>query len=144
MPATLTTGMFPVAQLPAAQVVSVRIYLTNLENRPHRGVVEVSRLVGQEKERFRLQEVEVPPDERVWIELSSDEVEGETVEVTVTVPTDGFGVNAFPLVPSVAVVSLFTGDGSTSVLQWISTDGFAVVARANADDASTVNEICYK
>lgn len=144
MPVTLTTGLFPVAQLPAAQVVSVRIYLVNLENRPHRGIVEVSRLMGEGKERFRLQEVEVPADERVWIELSSDEVEGETIEVTVTVPTNGFGVGAFPLVPSVAVVTLFTGDGSTSVLQWISSEGFAVVARADGDGATTVNGISYK
>ena len=63
MPVTLTSGMFPVAQLPAAQVVSVRVFLINLENRPHRGTIEVSRLVGEGKERFRIQELEVPPDE---------------------------------------------------------------------------------
>lgn len=130
MPVTLTTGLFPVAQLPAAQVVSVRIYLSNLESRPHRGEIRVSRLRGNTKEQFRLQEVEVPGGERVWLELASDEVEGETLEVTVTVPADGFGTGAIPLVPGVAVVSLFTGDDSTSLLQWISSDGFAVVAPA--------------
>lgn len=128
MSVTLTTGIFPVAQLPAAQVVSVRIYLTNLENRPHRGEIQVSRLKGGTKERFRLQAVEVPADERVWVELASDEVEGEALEVTVTVPSNGFGTGSVPLVPGVAVVSLFTGDGSTSVLQWISSDGFVSVS----------------
>lgn len=131
VPVTLTTGLFPVAQLPAAQVVSVRIYLSNLENQSHRGEIQVSRLRGGAKERFRLQGVEIPGGERVWLELASDEVEGETLEVTVIVPSDGFGVGAFPVVPGVAVVSLFTGDNSTSILQWISSDGFAVVPSGN-------------
>lgn len=144
MPMTLTTGMFPVAQLPAAQVVSVRIFLDNLENQTHRATVEVSRLVGQGKERFRLQELEVPGDEQVSLELASDEVEGETIEVTVTVPTDGFAVGAFPVVPSVAVVSLFTGDGTTSLLQYISPHDFAPVGRTDGSNAAAASSLSYR
>lgn len=143
MPITLTTGLFPVAQLPAAQVVSVRIFLTNLENQPHRGTIEVSRLAGSTKERFRLQEVEVPGDERVWIELASDEVEGENIEVTVTVPVDGLAVGAFPLVPGVAVLSLFTGDQTTSLLQWIGADGFVPVPRDEPRPPFAMRRISY-
>jgi len=143
MPITLTSGLFPVAQLPAAQVVSVRVFLSNLENQAHRATIEVSRLVGETKERIRLQELEVPGDERVFLELSSDEVEGETIEVTVTVPADGFGVGAFPVEPSVAVISLFTGDGTTSLLQYISPDDFVIVSRAPGQGSSAANKISY-
>ena len=61
-----------------------------------------------------------------------------------TVPTNGFAVGAFPLVPSVAVVSLFTGDGTTSILQWISSDGFVEVSRVEKESTSMVNGISYK
>lgn len=127
MPVTLTTGMFPVAQLPAAQVVSVRVFLGNLENRPHRASVTVSRLNGGAKELIRMEELEVPGDDVRTVELPSAEVEGHTIEVTVSVPTNGFGTGQLPIVPGVAVVSLFTGDQTTSILQWISSDGFVAV-----------------
>lgn len=143
MPVMLTTGMFPVAQLPAAQVVSVRIFLTNLENQVQRAAVEVSRLAGNTKERIRLQELEVPPDERVSLELESDEVEGETIEVTVTVPIDGFGVGAYPVVPAVAVISLFTGDGTTSLLQYLSGDDFTPVGRTEGGAAAPQSRVSY-
>ncbi|MBO8141176.1 MAG: hypothetical protein H0Z37_03210 [Firmicutes bacterium] len=129
MPVTLTTGMFPVAQLPAAQVVSVRIFLGNLENRPRQGTVEVSRMVDGNKQHLRAEEVEVPGDSVIAIELPSEDVEGRTIEVTVTVPTDGFAVGALPLVPGLAVISFFTGEATTSILQWISSDDFIQVGQ---------------
>jgi len=134
---TLTTGMFPVAQLPAAQVVTVRVFLANLENRPHRGTVTVSRLSGTGKERLRVEELEVPGEDARVVELPSEEVEGHTIEVTVAVPVDGFGAGQLPLVPGVAVVSRFTGDDSTSILQWISSDGFVPVPVPEASAAAT-------
>lgn len=127
MPVTLTTGLFPVAELPAAQVVSVRVFLGNLENQPHRGTVVVSRLEGTEKQRILVEELEVPGDQLRTIELPSSEVEGHTIEVTVTVPTNGFGLQQLPLVPGVAVISLFMGDMTTSILQWIPSGGFVPV-----------------
>lgn len=127
MPVTLTTGLFPVAQLPAAQVVSARVFVANLENQPHRATVVVSRLEGSDKQRIRVEELEVPGEQVRAVELPSEEVEGHTIEVTVTVPTNGFGLGQLPLVPGVAVVSLFTGDQTTSLLQWISSDGFVAV-----------------
>src|SRR5690606_5929261 len=129
VPATYTTGVFPVAQLPAAQIVLVRVFLTNLENDPHRGTIEVSRLVDGGKERLRLQEVVVPPDERMWIELTSAAVEGENVEVTVARPEDGCDVGATPLVPGVAVLSRVVGDDTTTWRQCVSADGFVPVPR---------------
>jgi len=132
VPVTLTTGLFPVAQLPAAQVVSVRVFLANLENRLHRAVVQISRLRGDDKELWRVEEVEVPGDEVRALELPSEDVEGHTLEVTVRLPANGFGVGQLPLVPGVAVVSTFTGDQSTSVLQWISSDGFVAVGETEA------------
>lgn len=143
VPATYTTGVFPVAQLPAAQIVLVRVFLTNLENDPHRGTIEVSRLVDGGKERLRLQQVVVPPDERVWIELSSAEVEGENIEVTVTLPEDGFDVGATPLVPGVAVLSRFVGDDTTTLLQWISADGFVPVPREEPRPPFSMSGVSY-
>lgn len=143
MPVTLTSGLFPVAQLPAAQVVSVRIFLANLENQPHRATVEVLRLEGNRKERIRWQQLEVPGDERVSLELSSDEVEGETIEVNVTVPVDGFGAGTFPVAPSVAVISLFTGDGTTSLLLYIAADDFAPVSRVEREAKAALHGLSY-
>ena len=136
MPVTLTTGLFPVAQLPAAQVVSVRVFLGNLENQPHRGTVVVSRLEGTEKQRILVEELEMPGDQLRTVELPSSEVEGHTIEVTVTVPTNGFGLEQLPLVPGVAVVSLFTGDQTTSVLQWIPSGGFAALPETDPAPAA--------
>jgi len=132
VPVTLTTGMFPVAQLPAAQVVSVRVYLANLENVPHRATIAVSRRSDGGKELIRMEEVEVPGDDVRALVLPSAEVEGQTIEVTVTLPTNGFGTGQLPLVPSVAVVSRFTGDDTTAILQWISSEGFVPVGETAA------------
>jgi len=121
----------------------VRIFLANLENQPHRATVEVLRLEGNRKERIRWQQLEVPGDERVSLELSSDEVEGETIEVNVTVPVDGFGAGTFPVAPSVAVISLFTGDGTTSLLQYIAADDFAPVSRVEREAKAALHGLSY-
>src|SRR5690606_9472809 len=115
-PVTLTSGLFSVAQLPAAQMVSVRIFLANLENQPHRATVEVLRLDGNRKERIRWEQQEVRGDERVSLKLSSDEVESETIEVNVTVPVDGLGAGTFPIASNVAVISFFTVNLSTLLM----------------------------
>lgn len=127
MSVTQTSGLFPVAQLPAAQVVSVHVFLANLENQPATAIVQVSKLVGNNKQRVLHEQVDVPGDERRILSLGSDVVEGETLEVTVTLPTNGFVPPQSGIAPSVSVVTTFIGDNSTSLLQLISARDFVSV-----------------
>lgn len=127
MPVTLTSGLFQVAQLPAAQVVSVRIYLTNLESESGTADVQASRLFLGRKEEILSEEVEVPGNGQHILELGSDLVEGQSIEVTVTLPTDGFVSDQSGIQPGISVISLFTGDQTTSLLQWVSAGDFVPV-----------------
>ncbi len=124
MPVTLTTGLFQVAQLPAAQIVTARVYLTNLESEPASAHVRASRLAFGSKREILSQAVEVPGNGQHIVELGSDLVEGQIIEVDVTLETNGFVEGQSGAQPAVAVVSLFTGDQSTSLLQWISAGDF--------------------
>lgn len=126
MSITLTTGFFPVAQLPAAQQVLVRVYVANLETEAASATVTVSRLTDGRKERLIQTEVEVPGEDSRLVELTSEQVEGQNIEVTVTLPTNGFGLGT-GLRPAVAVVTRFIADDSISLLQWISANDFVAV-----------------
>ena len=133
MPVTLTSGLFPVAQLPAAQLVKVRVILTNLENQPATVGVVVDKLVGNSKQPVLQEDLEISGDDRRILELDTPVVEGQTLEVTVTVPSEGFIPGFATVTPQVAIVSLFTGDGTTSLLQSISANDFAAVEVASVE-----------
>lgn len=124
VPTTVTSGFFQVAQLPAAQVVSVRLYFTNVESQPATVQVRVHRLVLGQKREILSEEIEVPAEGQHILELGSELVEGESIEVLLTLPTDGFVPGQSGVVPGVAIVSFFVGDQTTSLLQWISADDF--------------------
>ncbi|HHW10708.1 MAG TPA: hypothetical protein GXX29_12120 [Firmicutes bacterium] len=132
MALNLTSGFFPVAGLPAAQLVKLRVYITNLENRAGRATVEVNKATGFDKERVLLQEIEVPGNEQRFVELGSDQIEGEAAEVIVRLPDGGFLPPDSGMRPGVAIISLFTGDESTSLLQWISAGDFVPIPGTNA------------
>lgn len=125
----LTSGLFQVAQLPAAQVVSVRIYLTNVENANRRAHVQAHKLVLGQKQEILSEEVEIPGDGQHILELGGELVEGEVIEVTVSLPTNGFVASQSGIVPGVAVVTFFVGDETTSLLQWISGGDFVGASR---------------
>lgn len=127
MSITLTSGLFPVAQLPAAQLVRVRIYLTNLESEAATAQVIVNKLIGASKEPVLNQTVEVPGEERRVIELESDVVEGQVLEVVTKLPRAGFVESQTTIVPEIAVVSIFTVDESVSLLQAITGGEFTRV-----------------
>lgn len=112
---TMRSGLFPVNGLPAAQLVRVRIFLLNTASQSARAGVEVNRLAGERKESIVSQEVAVEGERTEMLEL--DNVEGETIEVNVTTEDQG-------LIPGVAVVSIFTGDQSTSFQWWVSAGDF--------------------
>lgn len=141
MSITVTSGFFPVAQLPAAQVVTMDVFVTNFENQPADATVEVYKLVAGQKERVVLENVSVPGNERQVIEVESDVVEGQSVEVVVTLPTDGFIPPATGLAPEVAVKTLFTGDGTTSLLQLVSAGDFVPVSLGETDETAGQSSI---
>lgn len=120
----MTSGFFQVAQLPAAQVVSVRLYLTNTESQSGTVQVRVHRLVMGQKQEVLAEDVEVPAEGQHILELGSELVEGESIEVLLTLPTDGFVPGQSGIIPGIAVVTFFVGDQTTSLLQWISAGDF--------------------
>lgn len=115
MPTTMRSGLFPVNGLPAAQLVRVRIFLQNVVTGASEALLEVNRAADGGKENIVRQAVTVAGEQTEMIELAN--VEGETIEVNVTTGDEG-------LVPGVAVVSVFTGDQSTSFQWWLSAGDF--------------------
>ena len=121
MPTTMRSGLFPVNGLPAAQLVRVRIFLLNTASESAQAHVEVNRLAGERKEPIASRQVAVEGEQTEVVEL--DNVEGETIEVNVTTESRG-------LIPGVAVVSIFTGDQSTSLEWWLSAGEFTPAPNA--------------
>lgn len=124
---TLTSGLFPVAGLPIPHLLELRVFITNLENTPGEATVEVYKLVGSSKKSIFSQKVAVPGDDRRVVKLTHELVEGQTLEVCATLSGDGL-MRESGLRPGIAVVSHFTDDGSTALLQWISADDFVPVS----------------
>lgn len=127
MPTMLTSGLIPMPELPAAQLPRLRVFLTNLENQPHPATVSVSKLEGDTKVNILHEEVQVPGDDRVMLELETEVIEGQIIEVVATVPASSFLPQAFAVEPEIAVVTLFIGDGSTSLLQSVTAGEFVLV-----------------
>lgn len=121
----VSTGFFTVETGTAVIDVKLRIFVDNLENNPASATVVVSKLVEGEVMTVLVRNVTVPGGERAMIEV--DNVEGQDFQVTMTLPERPYPPQS-PLVPGVAVVSIFPpNNNETTLLHWISADDFAVV-----------------
>lgn len=123
-----STGFFSVDTGTAAIDVRLSIFLENFESEPASVAVSVSRLADGEVVVLAEGEVTVPGGERQVIDI--DPVEGEDLQVTVTLPTQEYPLQS-QIVPSVAVISAFQGeDEESTLLHWLSAGDFVPVDRA--------------
>lgn len=123
-----TTGFFPVDTGTAAINVRLSIFLENFESQPASVTVSVLRLADGEVTVLAEGEVIVPAGQRQVIDI--DPVEGEDLQVTVTLPTQEYPLQS-QIVPSVAVVSTFQAeDEESTLLHWISAGDFVPVDAA--------------
>lgn len=123
----VTSGFIPMPELPAAQLPKLRVFATNLENQPHTVSISISKRQGDQKVNIVYEELEVPGDDRVMIEVESDVIAGQDIEVVATLPRSSFVENVYAVEPSIAVITEFTGDGSTSLLQSVSAGEFVSI-----------------
>lgn len=123
----VTSGFIPMPELPAAQLPKLRVYVTNLENQEHHATIQLYKLQGGERVQISNEAFTVPGDERQIIEVETDVISGQFIEVVAKLPRSAFLPEANAVAPSVAVVSEFIGDGSTSLLQFVSAGAFESV-----------------
>jgi len=120
--ATQTTGFFTVETGTAVIDVRLRIFLDNLENVAHRAGVRVFRRRNGSISELLAEEVSLSPGARRVVEV--EDVAGEDVQVTVDLPEREYPPQS-PVVPGVAVVSVFAPENEVTLLHWISAGDFA-------------------
>lgn len=119
-----TTGLFTVETGTAVIDVRLRIFLANLENVPHRAAVNVAKRRDNRLSQIVAQEITLPGGATRVVEVNG--IAGEDVQVTVDLPDREYPPQS-PVVPGVAVVSLFPPENETTLLHWISADDFVPV-----------------
>ena len=129
---TYSTGFFAVDTGTAAIDIRLRTLIENFEDEEATAGVRVSRLSDGNVVTIRDEQVTVPGGERRIIDV--DPVEGEDVQVTVTLPVREYPPQS-QLVASVAIVSIFHGEEEeTTLLHWLSGGDFVPVGGAAASE----------